>query len=1175
MKWSAYLLFALPAAILGESSPGLQLNQVLYRPGDAVEVAVEPGPRAGRKPAGEARLSTEVLLVGEKQHDIELLRREGSGAKRAARGGRPVRVENAPATVNDGRLQLLPGERFFALLFSRRGKAPATAAFAMGASWTAKGFPIRIDEALTRVTGVRGGGRSGVLAGREGIVEIATDHLIYHPRSEGELGRFLAQTHGEMIRTLRSANGGRTVAVRFNPDRYVDGAALLRSLSGDTNELSASSQQTAAMYASVLAFQLQGYRVAPDPVLLWQGSDFGTADGIPGGPLEMNYLSGSTAPLSLLPGMRQAWTYAWLFELDRKRIKIAFADQGIAPNPDFRGMTTNSIWQCDLADHQLSDPSACAFGGWNGVAAAPQTVGNSLFGGLVWHGNGVVTAATGLLNNGYGGAGVAGQIGVPMLYRMDLHAYALEFSDAIRKATDDGAQVINISAGYPCRLLVRTTPYEICNWEGRARLVHDLNLAAVSAAFAACGPFAPACLSGAISQISDFTSLIVEAGGTDLRDVLSDAVAYANAHGTVVVAGAGNRSHSDFFCRIVDCDNVDSDEWQVIPCIVSGVICVGAVGGTSATGYSNEQFKGTSVALWAPAGHAYWAPPDPKTLTPPDTQGAFRTDDDGNPVAFAITATSGATPVVSGSVALIEAGREDLDRGNPALTPADIAMIPGKVRDLLVGSSVTTTATNDPSLTLHVVNPYAAMRAAFSGVMPDAELVGGARWFLDFIPPVQDPAARMCGGADDASDGFNTTFLSAQQTCLGSILTIDPTGSPGGLHRVDTDLTYWRVPPGDRFATTFTVSSPSRTAFGYVGIDGLPGTPAGVSPIGGVEAFEYPVLPHFGSQSVPIMIGGLQGSDNAYALSVGAVQALPALQPDRFDKPDTHPLHLPDNDTRDKAAPVGATGAIPAEDGWDLTLPDSPSIVLGGLNFHRPGDTDWVRIDNVPASAWTDCGSVLTASAPDDVHVQLVRTLAGTGLPRREMSREGQLYASLHIEPGSEKFGRFYARFNSKSDAAIEYEARIALVHLSPIVCRLKAILGDATLFSPLPPYIVRWPLAAEPDPERSIGTRAALFFDHPGGALKLSGRLLQGQSLTAELLNSEGRRVWRQKVGTRELEKTTRGGQTFALDVRARRGTYFLVLAGRSPAEVEISPPALERTRRKINADIPTLSRP
>ena len=81
MKWSAYLLFALPAAILGESSPGLQLNQVLYRPGDAVEVAVEPGPRAGRKPAGEARLSTEVLLVGEKQHDIELLRREGSGAK--------------------------------------------------------------------------------------------------------------------------------------------------------------------------------------------------------------------------------------------------------------------------------------------------------------------------------------------------------------------------------------------------------------------------------------------------------------------------------------------------------------------------------------------------------------------------------------------------------------------------------------------------------------------------------------------------------------------------------------------------------------------------------------------------------------------------------------------------------------------------------------------------------------------------------------------------------------------------------------------------------------------------------------------------------------------------------------------------------------------------------------
>ena len=331
------------------------------------------------------------------------------------------------------------------------------------------------------------------------------------------------------------------------------------------------------------------------------------------------------------------------------------------------------------------------------------------------------------------------------------------------------------------------------------------------------------------------------------------------------------------------------------------------------------------------------------------------------------------------------------------------------------------------------------------------------------------------------------------------------------------------------------------------------------NPVGPVELYEYSVLPHFGSQKVPITIQGLQESDNVYALSVGTVEALPALKPDRFDRKDTHPLHFPNNNTRDRAAPVGTTGATAAQDGWNLSDPNAPSIVLKGLNFHRIGDVDWIQIENIPASAWSDCGSLLTASAPEDVHVQLVRVLPSGPIPGLDIVREGQLHASMHLTPG-DQLGSYYARFTSQSDAAIEYDATIAVLHLSPIVCHMRAGFGNSTSFSPLSSYIVRWPLAAQPQSEQPTSSRAVFFFDARTGPLKFSGRLLQGRSLQAELLDSNGRRVWQKKVGERELEATAHGGQTFAVNLRSvREGTYFLVLdAGRSSAEVEITPPRI-----------------
>src|SRR5581483_11153674 len=107
--------------------------------------------------------------------------------------------------------------------------------------------------------------------------------------------------------------------------------------------------------------------------------------------------------------------------------------------------------------------------------------------------------------------GVAGQLGAPMLYKMDLHAYALEFGGAIRRATDDGAGVINISAGYPCRILISVVSYQICTGPGRAQLLNDLTQAAVAVAISVCTPAgAPFCLGWALEKESNFASLVVD-----------------------------------------------------------------------------------------------------------------------------------------------------------------------------------------------------------------------------------------------------------------------------------------------------------------------------------------------------------------------------------------------------------------------------------------------------------------------------------------------------------------------------------------------------------------------------------------------------------------------------------------------------------------------------------------
>jgi subtilisin family serine protease len=159
-----------------------------------------------------------------------------------------------------------------------------------------------------------------------------------------------------------------------------------------------------------------------------------------------------------------------LWDRDETRIPTGILDVGFAPSPDLR----TPLVECDM---EAVGPGGMLCG--PGRAFGFQRVGNSLFGSRTWHGTGVATTLAGKLNNRWspgddrigGRAGVAGQIAQPMLYQYGLGSYVFEFGAGMQKAASDGASVINVSGGYPCRIADNLgIGFNICSPGGRAAL---------------------------------------------------------------------------------------------------------------------------------------------------------------------------------------------------------------------------------------------------------------------------------------------------------------------------------------------------------------------------------------------------------------------------------------------------------------------------------------------------------------------------------------------------------------------------------------------------------------------------------------------------------------------------------------------------------------------------------
>lgn len=397
-----------------------------------------------------------------------------------------------------------------------------------------------------------------------GPVQVAADEMLVFPRSFEELARFVEGTGGTIIGFDGWASpnpptpndlpqpGSTWFRVRVEADaEAVANLPVFRTLLGEERTLYVSNEATLNLLATATALWMEGFQVGLNPRIQLQGSMHwpeGEHEGLRVDSFDI--IGGDPNPHAIrdpVYGVRDVWAFIEMFDFNTPtaRVPVGVIDSGFAPNPDFQ--TGHSLYRERNLATGASGP---------GSARVPQEVGNSLFGGKTWHGNGTVTTISGEGGNGFGAAGIAAQTAVPMLYHMGLAEFATGFGTAIRLAVNDGASVINISAGYPCRILSVLGNDDICTSGGRTEFVLKLGLAVRGAALAVCAAsgFLDAFLPGLgtltcatavgtaeTAAMATYASLFVG----ETRGPVENAVAYATSHGVPVVASAGNRLSDD------------------------------------------------------------------------------------------------------------------------------------------------------------------------------------------------------------------------------------------------------------------------------------------------------------------------------------------------------------------------------------------------------------------------------------------------------------------------------------------------------------------------------------------------------------------------------------------------------------------------------------------------------
>lgn len=1189
--------------------PGAEvhLDRTIYVPGSALSATVLVGSEF------LSEKNPRLIVVTPESKDVEVVSLKSAPDAGGFRTELPLPVESSassPAVQLDGRLSGGPNEIIVALF--NLNNAAAKDASEEGMLVVDVGVmedknseiaPVKLKPEIAMTPDEKqvppGGKRIGTLASSEGgAVQIPLDELIIYPNDEQQLKQFLQEAQGTILMKSPALDQKKegSYLVRVSTDKAeVEHLPQLRALSGEKGALYGSSLEVLRIFALAMQYRLHGWQVGVNPRLQFMNAP-STRDGAPfvfpngaaapiidgmarnatslSGPLPCALDSSSNACAFALDlfGVREAWAYLALWDRDNSRIPVAVLDQGFAPNFDFRGFSNTApdhgIFQVDL-DGGTGGPDP---------AAAPPTVGNSVTGAGSWHGTGVVTTLGGVLNNGWGSVGTGGQVVIPKLYRVGLRSYAFEMGLGMRRATDEGATIINISAGYPCRIVANSgADFGICTPLERAEFCQAVGLAASLAVLQACAVVPGfACLAaltvGGAAVVA--CNLAISLG--DVRGAMIDGTDYAIRNGVTVVSIAGNQqspSSLGVLGTIIATGTQDVARWDVIPGVLPGVVCAGAADDTPP--FRNNQFFGARVDAWAPINEIYFHPPTITAVTGPNLQVRGRGDPvSGDPAGRdRFGGTSAAAPYISGIIAMMQAVNPNLD---PRTTTLPLNTIPGIIRDIIretatpaSGIPILASDATDPEVMnrRNMVNAIAAVRAANSG------RVGTRTFPIGLIPNFAlgydnglgfdeaiDPATR----ADDPDSG-RVFGPGLEASYTGTILALAPDAGPGGIQFGDIDYLNLVMPtaPG-LYRRVVQLTQPQRARFGALLINGRAGRLVSRSTDGLEETWEYEYT-EVDHRSVYAGISGSGlGSDNVYTVHVFPAQRIGERpMPDRFDQGFT-----PNND-RQHAVPLGRPGQL----GWQAVPAGDPftegnlEITVPGLSFHTGSDRDWFEVaappEGVPISCDV-CSPTLTISAGPAVTIEVYgadnRLLARgqTSVDLRCRDYRGNFPLRFVLIPTSGAVGNYdlHLSWNAATVQFCEALQRMnAMDHSTMAMNGFRMI----TMGDPLIEKIIR------DDVGRIIQPRLYEIQWRGDEVFRLQGEVRQGRSIALQLLNLKGEPI--AQAATADLQRqfkssspTLDSNETSILMIEIPKlapGIYLLAIShGLPDTSVEITLP-------------------
>lgn len=549
----------------------------------------------------------------------------------------------ADSGPGDGTLRVTPGDMIGAAELVSNGdkqEAPRALDVALIAggdaagSWTTEVDPSILPENLSSTPSRPGMPDLPLAAVRDpdgSTTMFGLDHVLIRPSSPKDMTDFLERRDATVLDEVvmpvpeKDRREGYPSEVTFyvvhvDPASFdaTDTAFLVERYLDAKGSYTYSSADAVKLLGLVLEEQLGGTVVELSALLQPQGfpmTNEGPHGSVFGHPWFDN---GGRAPR-----VGAGQTLALLETIDHRQngtpVATAIIDGGFAQPSDYPanwglsvpasldyGQSFNSASRCSFDALAAADCGPGAAGGQNPLSCSG---GNP----CPWHGFQMFSTAGAEFNNGFGTTGVGAQVVDPRLYKIGF-PYLAPAGEAIRRAVDDGARVINLSSGTPCAPLL----VNLCTPSGA--------LAALPVAALACGVliglFEVVGALGCAAILSLLFILPIQGG------ILPSATNYAESRDVVITASAGNSSD-------------DVDDKAYVPCTLSAVVCVGSLRDDGSNlDHSDFSSFGRSVDIWAP-GEAVPVTPDPQAMQTP------------NPNVPLISGTSPAAAFVAGTVALI------------------------------------------------------------------------------------------------------------------------------------------------------------------------------------------------------------------------------------------------------------------------------------------------------------------------------------------------------------------------------------------------------------------------------------------------------------------------------------------------------------------------------------------